>query len=83
MRPIATVLAALAALALATPALAEGAPPRHGHGHNRPAADCRPHHPATHSRGSDVAMRGDRHAAAPACGRRPGPLHHLFHGRRH
>jgi hypothetical protein len=78
------ILSALT-LGLGAPALAHdyGAPPpRHHHGHRAAQPDCRPHHPATHSRGSDVAMRGDRHAQLPACGRRRGPLHHIFHGHR-
>ena len=76
----------LLVLALGAPALAHDyrpPPPRHHHhGHHGGQPDCRPHHPATHSRGSDIALRGDRHAQAPTCGRRRGPLHHLFHGHR-
>lgn len=67
-------------LAFAVPALAEGAPKPPGRGLHAPA--CRPVQAAPHPRSSDVPMRGDRAARLPPCSRRPGPLHHLFHGHR-
>ena len=70
-------------LFLALPALAEGGPPAPpAHGHPRTQAECRPLRDAPHPRSSEVPLRGDRSADLPPCGRRPGPLHHLFHGHR-
>ena len=80
--PLFLMLAAL--LATTTPAAATGPwqPPQHSPHQAQPICPARPD-TARHSRGSDVPMRGERNPDAGCVpGRRPGPLHHLFHGHR-
>lgn len=78
--PLPALLTVAALLAAATPAAATGPwqPPA------QPQTVCptRPD-PARHSRASDVPMRGERNPDAGCIrARRPGPLHHIFHGHR-
>jgi hypothetical protein len=86
--PLPALLTLATLLAAASPAAATGPwqpPQRHQH-HQHQAQPICPARPDTarHSRGSDVPMRGERDANTGCVpGRRPGPLHHLFHGRRH